>query len=129
MKKRNPAQKHKLLDEQIHAVVRHFYVRPSVDGRRTELSSSEFFACSVLGRKRRCTMTELAEECGLALSSMTGVIDRLVVKKCARRFRDEADRRRVFVELDKQGEGIYRKLLEGEMEAIIAMMDALEPSE
>lgn len=74
-------------------------------------------------------MTELAEECGLALSSMTGVIDRLVVKKCARRFRDEADRRRVFVELDKQGEGIYRKLLEGEMEAIIAMMDALEPSE
>lgn len=74
-------------------------------------------------------MTELAKECGLALSSVTGVVDRLVDKGCVERFRDEEDRRKVFVELDKKGERIYQDLLESEMEMIIAMMDSLEPKE
>jgi DNA-binding MarR family transcriptional regulator len=75
-------------------------------------------------------MSELAKECGLALSSMTGVVERLVVKGCVRRIRDEEeDRRRVFVELDKKGEKVYQELLEGEMGMIISMMDTLKPSE
>ncbi len=75
-------------------------------------------------------MTELARECGLALSSMTAVIDRLVAGGYVERVRDEGgDRRKVFVELDKKGERVYQDLLEGEMEMIIKMMDALKPGE
>ncbi len=74
-------------------------------------------------------MTELAKECGLALSSMTGVIDRLVARRCVRRTRDEEDRRKVFVELDKKGEKVYQDHLEAEMEMIIAMMDSLKRQE
>ncbi len=74
-------------------------------------------------------MTELAQECGLALSSMTGVIDRLVAKNCVRRTRDEEDRRKVFVDLDRKGKKVYQDLLEGEMEMIIRMMDTLAPGE
>jgi hypothetical protein len=33
------------------------------------------------------------------------------------------------VELDKKGKKVYRRLLEGEMNMIITMMDALEPGE
>ena len=74
-------------------------------------------------------MTELAKECGLALSSMTGLVDRLVEKGCVTRARDEEDRRKVFVELDRKGQRTYQGLLESEMEMIIAMMDSLNPDE
>lgn len=75
-------------------------------------------------------MTELAKECGVVLSSMTGVIDRLVAKGHVKRIRDEdEDRRKVFVELDKKGEKAYQELLEAEMETIITMMDSLNLGE
>jgi DNA-binding MarR family transcriptional regulator len=60
---------------------------------------------------------------------MTGVIDRLVAKNCVRRTRDEEDRRKVFVDLDRKGKKVYQDLLEGEMEMIIRMMDTLAPGE
>ncbi len=130
MAKRSVSEKMKLLDDCMHELIKRFYLRPSLNGEAAELSSSELFACNILGRKRRCTMTELANECGLALSSMTGVVDRLVAKGCIKRTRDdEEDRRRVYVELDKKGQKVYQELLEGEMGMIISMMDALKPAE
>jgi len=75
-------------------------------------------------------MTELAKECGLVLSSMTGVVDRLVNKECVKRTQeDEEDRRKVYVELDQKGERIYQELLEAEMGMIITMMDSLKSAE
>jgi len=74
-------------------------------------------------------MSELSRECGLALSSMTGVIDKLVARGCVTRKRDEEDRRKVHVELDKKGQRIYQEMLETEMEIIIRIMDALKPNE
>ena len=112
MARRSASEKLKLLDQHLHALVKRFYLRPLLDGPGAELSSSEFFALNILGRKGRSTMTELAHECGLVLSSMTGVVDRLVSKGYAKRTRDEEeDRRRVFVELDKKGERVYQQLL------------------
>jgi DNA-binding MarR family transcriptional regulator len=130
MGRRSASDRLKLLDQYIQRLIQRFYLRPSVDGPTGELSSSELFALNAVGRRGHCTMSELAKECGLALSSMTGVIDRLVDKGSVKRARDdEEDRRRVFVELDKKGEKIYQALLESEMEMIIAMMDALKPAE
>ena len=130
MRESRLSDKLKLLDQYIHELVKHFYLKTALDSPGTELSSSELFACNILGRKGRCTMSQLAEECGLALSSMTGVVDRLVAKECAKRTRDnEKDRRKVFVELDRKGEKIYQEILESEMEMIITMMESLKPQE
>jgi DNA-binding MarR family transcriptional regulator len=128
--KRGANQKLKQLDEYIHVLMRRFCVRPSVEGEARELSGSEIFACNILGRKHRCTMSELASECGLALSSMTGVVDHLVEKGYVKRAReDPEDRRKVFVVLDARGQKIYQQLLEVEMEMIITMMEALRAAE
>ena len=130
MAKRSASEKLKLLDDYMHELIKQFYLRPSLNGEAAEFSSSELFACNILGRKGRCTMTELAKECGLVLSSMTGVVDRLVAKRDVKRTRDdEEDRRRVYVELDKKGEKVYQELLEAEMEMIISMMGSLKPEE
>jgi len=130
MTKRSASDRLNLLDEYIHALIKRFYLKPSVDGLAGELSSSELFVLGLLGRKSRCTMSELAAESGLALSSMTGLVDRLVAKDCVKRVRDDVeDRRRVFVELDRKGAKVYQALLESEMEMIIAMTESLKPAE
>ncbi len=74
-------------------------------------------------------MTELAKECGFPLSSLTGIVDRLVSKGYVQRFRSDEDRRSVFVELTRKGDQVYQECLEAEMGLIIAMMDSLEPEE
>lgn len=130
MAKRSASEKLKRLDEYIHVLLKRFYVRPSLDGAAAELSGSEIFACNILGRKGKCTMSDLAKECGLALSSMTGVVDRLVERRYVKRARDDReDRRKVFVELDTKGQKVYQQLLEGEMEMIITVMESLKPAE
>lgn len=126
----SPREKLRLLDEYLHAFVQRFYLRPSLNGPGAELSSSELYALNIVGRRRRCVMTELAGECGLGLSGVTGVVDRLVAKGYVTRSRDETeDRRRVYVELDRKGQKIYQELLEAEMGMIITIMDSLEPKE
>jgi DNA-binding MarR family transcriptional regulator len=130
MAKLKTSDKLNLLDGYLHALVKRFYLQPSRNGVASELSASETFVCGLLGRTGKHTMTELAVECGLALSSMTAIVDRLVGKGYVARNRDEAnDRRRVFVELSEKGEKAYQDLLESEMEMIIKMMDSLKPRE
>jgi DNA-binding MarR family transcriptional regulator len=124
------SDKLRLLDQYIYELVKRFYVTSSSNGAAAELSGSELFTCVLVGRKGRSTMSELARDSGLALSSMTGVVDRLVAKGCVKRGRnDEEDRRKVFVELDRKGEEIYQERLESEMEMIITMMESLQAEE
>ncbi len=129
MGKRTARVKLMLLDTYIRALAKRLYPRPTAKGATADLSNSEIFTCEALGRKGRCMMTELAKECGFALSSMTGIVDRLVAKRYVRRFRSDTDRRSVFVELTPKGEQVYQEALEAEMGLIIAIMDALEPNE
>ena len=76
----SPREKLRLLDEYLHAFAKRFYLHPSLDGAGANLSNSELYALNIVGRRGRCAMTELAEECGLGLSGVTGVVDRLVAK-------------------------------------------------
>ncbi|MFQ5846918.1 MAG: MarR family transcriptional regulator [Candidatus Methylomirabilales bacterium] len=118
-----------LLDTYIRALAKRLYLRPAAKGVAAELANNEIFTCEALGRRGRCMMTELAKECGFPLSSMTGIVDRLVTKGYVKRFRNNEDRRSVFVALTKRGEHVYQDCLEAEMGLIIAMMDSLEPNE
>jgi len=128
MAKRTAREKLMLLDQYIRTLAKRLYLRPG-RGLGADLPNSEVFSCSALGRRGRCMMSELAKECGFPLSSMTGIVDRLVSKGYVKRFRSEEDRRTVFVELTKKGGQVSQDALEGEMELIIGMMEALEPEE
>lgn len=129
MAKRTARNKLMLLDTYIRALAKRLYLRPAARGLAADLANSEILTCEALGRQKRCMMTELAKECGFPLSSMTGIVDRLVAKDYIKRYRSNEDRRSVFVELTKKGEQVYQEALEAEMGLIIAMMDALKPDE
>ncbi|MEX1157652.1 MAG: MarR family transcriptional regulator [Thermomicrobiales bacterium] len=69
----------------------------------------------MLGLHGPLTAGQLAEMCGLTTGAVTAVIDRLESIGFARRVRDLADRRRVYVELTpsagQQMGAIYRDLI------------------
>ena len=63
------------------------------------LNRTDMRCIDILDRQGRLTAGQLAEQTGLTTGAVTTVIDRLEAAGHARRVRDTADRRRIYVEL------------------------------
>lgn len=96
---------------------------------REDLSWQEIRVLRAVERRDCCVMSGLADAICLSLSSVTGLIDRLVAKKLVRRDRSTADRRVVQVELTEQGRAIHEKTMEGPVETARELLKGLTPSE
>ncbi len=72
-----------------------------------EFNMKELHFILFLGWKESSTMSEIAEYLGLAMSTATGVADRLVQKGFIQRKRSTEDRRLVEVELTDKGQEIH----------------------
>lgn len=90
-------------------------------------SASEKSLLRLLGDQGPSNMSDISSHLGLALSSTTGLIDRLVERRIVERARPDSDRRTVRVMLTTRG----RKALEGLNADRIrlgrAMLERLEP--
>lgn len=75
------------------------------------------------------TMGELSGKLGLALSTVTGIIDRLVERELVTRDRSEDDRRIVVVKLTPRGRKMSEKCQAGKIALGTAFLSALEPDE
>src|SRR5262249_55740496 len=89
-----------------------------------EFRSLEFLA-SVEPRKTK----ELAEYLGLAVNSVTDVVDALETKGLARRQRDDADRRIVRIELTKAGRDAAQTITNSFLEIHRTLLGALTVEE
>jgi DNA-binding MarR family transcriptional regulator/YHS domain-containing protein len=98
-------------------------------GAGRDLPALEQVVLLEVGERGRAMMSELAEACGMALSTMTGLVDRLEKKGHVRRIRSEEDRRVVHAEMTPRGKRAYQERLEGDMRIVIALLDALSPRE
>ena len=67
------------------------------------LNPNELEILDVLGREGTITMSRLRDISGLAMSTITGIVDRLVTMNLIFRRRHEEDRRVVMVELSGAG--------------------------
>jgi len=95
----------------------------------SELTGAEWDALRILGRRGECMMREVAEVCAVALSTMTGIIDRLVKKGLVQRRHSEADRRVVLVRCTGRGRLAYAERLDADMRLVLTMLEALQPQE
>lgn len=59
---------------------------------------------------RKATISELAERLQLRHHSTVELVDRLVERGLIKRRRDEADQRRIIIQLTSQGEQVLRRL-------------------
>lgn len=103
-----------------------------------KLSTQEIRVLRTVGRQDCCTMSGIANSICLSLSSVTGLIDRLVEKRLVKRDRSADDRRVVQVEFTDEGRDLNeaatarqvdfaRDLLKGlnaeEQDALVALMN------
>lgn len=93
------------LNELFLEMVRRFTVRGHlvIQEPEAELSLHECEVLRFLQQRGTCIMRELSEHMGLALSTMTGIVDRMVQKGIVDRERPEEDRRIVKVSLTDLG--------------------------
>lgn len=71
---------------------------------------SQHYAISILYRKKELTMNALSQELGLAMSTLTRIVDVLVRDEIIQRNPSLTDRRKVLVSLTEKGNKIAKKL-------------------
>lgn len=93
------------------------------------LSSQEIRVLRTVGRSEYCIMSGIAERIRLSLSSVTGLIDRLVEKKLVCRSRSSEDRRVVQVELTDEGRELHQSALESQVKFASGLLKSLSAEE
>jgi len=87
------------------------------------IDSIELEAIRFIGERGSVRMRALIDALGIAPSSATNLIDRLVSKKLVRRTSNDADRRIVQVSLDRHGKKVYGDALEGQLKLCREMLE------
>ena len=123
---RRPAE----LVAQLDAVARRFMLREKVardDGE--SLTRHEVRVVVAVGEKPAWTMGELATRTMLAVSSLTGVVDRLEGKRLVERERSNEDRRAVWVRLTRRGRRRHEEFRRMRLRLARGMLSALNEGE
>ena len=74
-------------------------------------------------------MRELADFMKMGLSSVTGMVDRLVKQGLAGRRRTEKDRRIVFVDISQKGRKVLKEILEQRRITTLELFETLTAEE
>ena len=93
------------------------------------LSMQELKVIKFLGNNGSSIMREIADYLMLAMSTMTGIVDKLVEKKYVARQRSEQDRRLVRVALTEAGQKVYQMEHHHFMELSRSMLQSLNEEE
>ena len=101
----------------------------SLDTPQGTLTHQEDKVVRILGLQGPRIMREIAAPLGLASSTATCIIDRLVNKNLVLRERSEKDRRIVKVKLTKAGKHICQKRRSGFIKLCRNMLNRLTPEE
>lgn len=95
------------------------------------LTPSQLILMQITQDKANPTPSFLAKEASLSQATVTALLDKLESRKLIRRRRDEADKRRVYVELTEQGGRTLREApdsLQARFEKGFAKLDPWEQS-
>jgi DNA-binding MarR family transcriptional regulator len=84
----------------------------SAIAQRFDLTATDLKALGFLDRLGALTAGEIAQHTGLATASVTSLIDRLEKRGFVRRTRDQKDRRKVFVEIDREATAPIAQIFE-----------------
>ena len=120
------------LEDLARELMQHFdaltkeYLVPLKSG---QLARSEMAVLAFLAESGPMAMSEVSSRVGLALSSTTGLIDRLVDRKLVERARAENDRRTVRVKLTTRGRRALEAAITDKIGLARGMLERLEPPE
>jgi DNA-binding MarR family transcriptional regulator len=94
-----------------------------------ELNIQELKVLEVLGERGSCIMRELADGLMVAMSTATGIVDKMVQKDLIRRERVDEDRRIVRAELSARGLELFEAVKGRHLLFCRRMLEALNEDE
>ncbi len=86
--------------------------RDLAKGADEDLDRREIEILFRLGMEGECTMSQLAKEIGLSMSSATMIVDKLLQKEVVSREHSTEDRRVVVIRLTAEGKHTYKIIYE-----------------
>lgn len=124
----NITTKAKQLHKSFEQIIYHFQTVNAATSESVEnLSLIETKAIGFIGQCQGCIMREIAVYLRVAVSTVTGLIDKLEEKKLVRRERSDEDRRIIKIILTPKGEEVYQfhveELLRLCREMLVGMTD------
>ncbi|CAN5328424.1 hypothetical protein BH10PSE19_BH10PSE19_18550 [soil metagenome] len=93
------------------------------------LSLQQLNILNIVGDREPCTMSEIAKQAHLSLSSITSVVDKMVKAKLMDRYRSEDDRRIVYAKLSQEGKRIYEIQIQHVHAVVRKLLQALNLEE
>ena len=94
-----------------------------------ELSIQELKIVDFIGGRESCIMREISEYMQVAVSTMTGIVDKLEDRGLVKRERNDEDRRIVRVLLTNKGRKLYKSYVENYLELSRQMLQSLSEDE
>lgn len=91
-------------------IVRHEISRENNHLSRGVVTIPQIHVLGYLSQKKTCSMRDITSGLSMKNSTLTGIVDRLVIMGLARRFNCKEDRRVVHVTITKKGERILQGL-------------------
>jgi DNA-binding MarR family transcriptional regulator len=94
-----------------------------------EMSKQEFLSLLVIDKNGEVIMSQVSDAMNMPMSTLTGIIDRLVKKGYISRDRNEKDRRIVSVSLTEKGKEFTTKVKDQVLSYIKDIYNLLSPEE
>ncbi len=91
---------------------REFAKREDNELTRGKISFPQLVTLDYVSRQSQVKMTDLSKILSIQLSSTTVLVDRLIRQKMLKRYREESDRRLVWVSVTPKGKKVISQIME-----------------
>lgn len=105
------------------------HLRPAREWLELDLTMSQMKVLLLLYSERAATMGQLASRLGVALSTLTGIVDRLVERELVARHESPHDRRQVVCQLTATGQALAERLQQAGRTQLAQLLRTLQSHE
>ena len=117
------------LDNLLPVLIKHFQVPDLHKLVGIKITFQQYLALNILIKKGRCMISDLSKNLGVALSTMTELVNRLAKKQFVKKIKDYKDRRIVWINLTKKGAKIIQEINRRKQEHILSILEKLTEKE
>ena len=125
MKKNEVSEYSSQLDNLLPVLIKHLQISDPHKLYGIKITLQQYLALDTLTKKGKCMITDLSKNLGIALSTVTGLVDRLTKSRFVKRRKDIKDRRIVWVNLTKAGLEVYKKVNAEKQKRVAVVLEKL----
>jgi len=117
------------LDNLLPVLIEHFQISDPHRLFGVKITFQQYLALNILIKKGRYMVSDLSKSLGVALSTMTELVNRLVKKQFVKKIKDYKDRRIVWINLTEKGVKIIQEINRKKQKHILSVLERLTKKE